>query len=205
MNASASFLLLAVGLLAAYAADPQPGEPCHTLKNGRLACGGNTWCSTSRKEPICEEACHNTATRKARQIPRKFKYFCDYGKEKPLKNGGSLEDRLPLPGFACDVKAMLPVPDEVNEKCLASGNSVGGSFDAVTVCHIPEGCDPSAWCHIGHMMCEERCYSTKTRNGGKIPRKKGWYNLLLLATQRSVCSKLQPAGVTTGEKNPKIL
>merc|ERR1712166_1707939 len=106
--------------------DAQPGEPC--VAN---ACAPGSYCSITSETPICSEKCHNTKTHKGRQIPKRFKYFCNYGDEKPIKSNGYLDDRLPEPGFACDQTAML---------------------------------------------CEENCFSTKTRNGGDIPRQKGWCN-----------------------------
>jgi len=163
--------LVCIGLLATVTlgiTDPQPGEPCIRTKQGVLACMGNSFCSTKNREPICEEKCHNTATRKGRDIPRKFKYFCDYGGEKPVKTNGYLDDRLPLPGFTCDLDAMVRMPQGFEEKCLTSKHPNADQ------CYVPEGCDTNAWCNIGHMTCEERCLGTPTRKSVDIPRHKGW-------------------------------
>jgi len=150
--------------------DAQPGEPC--IAN---ACAPGSYCSINSETPICSEKCHNTKTRKGRQIPKRFKYFCNYGDEKPIKSNGYLDDRLPEPGFACDQTAMLVIPQGKEEACK------GGAWDWLTHprkegCHVSEGCDVDSWCNIGEMLCEENCFSTKTRNGGDIPRQKGWCN-----------------------------
>merc|ERR1712166_1227081 len=123
--------------------DAQPGEPC--IAN---ACAPGSYCSINSETPICSEKCHNTKTRKGRQIPKRFKYFCNYGNEKPIKSNGYLDDRLPEPGFACDQTAMLVIPQGKEEACK------GGAWDWLTHprkegCHVSEGCDVDSWCNIG--------------------------------------------------------
>jgi hypothetical protein len=46
----------------------------------RCPCGRGSWCGSDGR---CYETCYSTGTRGGNRIPRKNRYFCDYGRETP--------------------------------------------------------------------------------------------------------------------------
>tara|TARA_B100000609_G_C17221951_1_gene440769 strand:- start:1255 stop:3522 length:2268 start_codon:yes stop_codon:yes gene_type:complete len=62
------------------------GHPCLNKK-----CVGDAWCS--QRENRCYETCFSTPTRSGNRIPRKNRYFCDYGREKPVGRVGGVCQR----------------------------------------------------------------------------------------------------------------
>ena len=60
---------------------PEVGEQCSmgVAYNESGACDQQAWCNN--EDRYCYELCDDTDTRKNQEIPRKDKYWCDYGDE----------------------------------------------------------------------------------------------------------------------------